>query len=195
MSRSAAGEEIAAAARMKRSMPDMGGEAFAWRNPLLAAVAAIAATALAGCGASTATLDVTGVEHAIAASILAQRHLVVGVVCPSKVPRKPGAHFDCAAILQVGTYPVAVSETSNAGHVIYANPTPLIALNTAKVQQAIASSIRAQRHASATVQCPSQVLQQAELVFTCAATFNGATRQFVVTQVDGAGSVLYSEHP
>ena len=64
-------------------------------------------------------------------------------------------------------------------------------LNTEKVERAIEHSVSVQRGKTATVSCPSGVLQKKGLVFSCTALVKKASSQFVVTQQDGAGRVRY----
>ncbi|MGH2853417.1 MAG: DUF4333 domain-containing protein [Solirubrobacteraceae bacterium] len=155
------------------------------------ATAVLVAPPLSGCGKSGPTLSTVTVERAVAASILAQHRLYATVRCPPKVPRKAGAVFTCTASLDVGTYPVTVTETNGSGHVRYQDPAPLVALNIAGVEQAIKQSIGSQRHLSSTVTCPAEVIQKAGIVFTCTATVNGRPYPFEVTETDGSGHVRY----
>jgi hypothetical protein len=145
---------------------------------------------LSGCG-NSATLNTSTVERAIAASILAQRHAHTTVACPSNVPRRAGVVFTCTAKLQVGGYPVTVTQLNNLGYVRYANPAPLVLLNTSRVEKSIAHSITTQRHLHATVACPTEVLQKTGIAFRCTATIHGVRYPFDVTQVDGRGNVRY----
>ena len=72
----------------------------------MAASAVLCAVLVSACGSSsgsptttaarTTNLDVARVERAIERSILAQRHLKSTVVCPAKVPQRPGK-FPCIA--------------------------------------------------------------------------------------------------
>lgn len=146
---------------------------------------------LSGCGTSKPALKTVTVERAIAASILTQHRLYATVRCPPKVPKKAGTAFTCTASLNVGTYPVTVTETNDSGHVSYQDQAPLVALDIAKVQQAIGQSIGSQRHLGATVTCPAEVIQKAGIVFTCTATVNGKPYPFEVTETDNDGHVRY----
>lgn len=137
------------------------------------------------------TLNTVTVEHAVAASILTQHHINASVSCPSKVPRKAGVVFTCTASLNVGTYPVAVTETNNSGRVKYQNQAPLAALNIAKVERAIEQSIGTKRHHNSTVTCPAEVIQKKGIVFTCTAKVDGRSHPFEVTEVDDNGHVSY----
>jgi len=160
----------------------------------LLALALVASIALAACGSSGGSnLDTARVEHAVAASILAQRGLRTTVTCPSEVPIKTGYTFTCEAKLDVGSYPVTVVVTNSKGHVRYENHAPLIALNIEKVEHAIAASIASQRHLTATVKCPEEVLQREGITFECTAVVAGNPKHypFVVTQVDNHGRVKY----
>ncbi len=130
-------------------------------------------------------------ERAVAASILTQHHLSATVSCPSKVPRRAGVVFTCTANLNVGTYPVSVTETNSSGHVEYQNQASLVTLNIAGVEQAIKQSISSQRHLNSTVTCPAEVIQKAGIVFTCTAVVNGRSSPFEVTEVDDKGHVRY----
>ncbi len=153
-----------------------------------------AGVTLVACGSSASTLDTARVERAVSASILAQRGLrTTTVTCPSNVPLKAGYKFTCNAQLEVGSYPVTVVVTNSKGHVRYENRAPLIALNIEKVEHAIAASIAAQRHLSASVSCPAEVLQKAGVTFTCHAVVSGKPKQypFLVTQIDNHGRVRY----
>jgi hypothetical protein len=146
---------------------------------------------LAGCGSSSTTLDTSPIEKAIAGSILKQHNIHTAVHCPRGVKRKAGVEFTCAANLEVGSYPISVTETNSSGHVRFGSSAPLVILNIAKVQRAIESSILSQRHLKSTVHCPAQVLQQAGLAFACAATVNGKAYPFAVTQDNSSGHVRY----
>jgi len=159
----------------------------------LLALALAVAVALAACGSSEPKLDTARVERAVTASILAQRGLQTKVTCPTDVPVKTGHTFTCNAKLDVGSYPVTVVITNSKGHVRYENRAPLIALNTEKVERAIAASIASQRRLSAKVTCPHEVLQQKGIVFECTAVVSGSPKRypFVVTQVDNNGRVRY----
>jgi hypothetical protein len=64
-------------------------------------------------------------------------------------------------------------------------------LNTEKVERAIEHSVSVQRNKTATVSCPSGVLQKKGLVFSCTALVKKVSTRFVVTQQDGAGRVRY----
>jgi Domain of unknown function (DUF4333) len=155
------------------------------------ATAILVVPSLSGCGESAPTLKTVTVERAVAASIMAQHHLYATVRCPSNVPRKAGDVFTCTASLNVGTYPVSVTETNSKGHVEYQNQNPLATLNITKVEQAIKQSISSQRHLNSTVTCPAEVIQKKEIVFTCTAVVNGKSYPFEVTEVDNAGHVRY----
>ncbi len=155
------------------------------------AASALVAPALSGCGSSSPTLNTATVERAIARSILAQRNLYATVGCPSKVPRKVGFAFTCTAHLEVGRYPVSVTETNGDGHVRYENQAPLVVLKIARVERAIEQSILGQRHLHATATCPAEVIQEAGIVFTCTAAVAGQRYPFAVTEVDGDGHVRY----
>jgi hypothetical protein len=152
---------------------------------------ALIAPVCSGCGKSAPKLNTATIERAVAASILTQHHLYTTVRCPSNVARKAGVAFTCTANLNVGTYPVLVTETNGSGHVRYQNNAPLVALNIASVEQAIKQSIHSQRQLDATVACPAEVIQKAGTIFTCTATLNGQRYPFEVTEIDGDGHVRY----
>jgi Domain of unknown function (DUF4333) len=136
-------------------------------------------------------LNTAAVARAIEASILTQHHLRAIVRCPKQLPRKAGLAFTCTANLDVGTYPVRVTETTAAGRVHYQNAAPLLALDIARVETAIRKSIRGQRHLSSDVTCPAEVIQKTGTKFTCIASVNGERYPFAVTEVDGNGHVRY----
>lgn len=160
--------------------------------------AILVAPSLSGCANSVSTsgnpptLNTVTVEHAVAASILTQHHINASVSCPSKVPRKTGVVFTCTASLNVGTYPVSVTETNNSGRVKYQNQAPLAALNIAKVERAIKQSISTTQHRDSTVTCPAEVIQKKGIVFTCTAKGNSQSCPFEVTEVDDNGHVSYA---
>ncbi len=158
------------------------------------AVALLAGMCVSACGSSTPRLNIALVEHAVAKSILTERDLHATVACPSKVPQKAGHVFTCIAHLDVGAYPVTVTETNGSGRVRYENRRPLVVLNIAKVDHAITASIFHQRGLGATVTCPAGVLQHVGIVFTCTATIDGKRYPFVVREVDGRGHVRYVGH-
>jgi hypothetical protein len=155
------------------------------------AVAVLVAPSISGCGKSAPTLNTVTVERAVAASIAAQHHLNATVRCPSRVPRKAGVAFTCTASLNVGTYPVSVTETNSKGHVEYQNQEPLVTLNIAKVEQAVKQSISSQRRLNSRVTCPPEVIQKKGIVFTCTAVADGRSYPFEVTEVDDEGHVRY----
>jgi hypothetical protein len=163
------------------------------RSRRAVALAALTTVCLAACGSSAATLDSAKVERAIATSILEQRDITAIVTCPSKVPQTAGHVFTCTARLDVGVYPVTVTETDGDGHVRFQDRRPLATLNVVKVQRAIEASIFSQRGLHATASCPREVLQQAGVVFRCTAVVAGRARRypFEVTEVDNAGQVRY----
>ena len=161
-------------------------------------IAAVTACALAfglltACGGSTSTIDVSKVERAIAQSILKERGLTTLVACPSNEPLSSGTVFTCTAKLDVGLYPVTVTEVGGDGEVRYSDASPLVVLDTAKVQSAILASIRSQRHVTAAVRCPVQVLQRAGVRFRCIATVasSGRSYAFAVSELDGSGHVKF----
>jgi hypothetical protein len=161
----------------------------AWSSSVIPALLAV--SSLAGCGSTGPTMRTAGVERAIADSILAQHGLRARVSCPPRVPRRAGYAFTCTAAFTVGSYPVTATVTTAAGHVRYANPTPLAALDIAGVERAIHRSILTGRHLVSTVTCPTEVLQRAGLAFRCTAVVAGRSYPFAVTEVDGAGHVRY----
>jgi len=148
---------------------------------------------VSACGSSARSLDSAKVERAIAKSILSERGLYATVACPSKIPQKAGHAFVCAAHLDVGAYPVTVTESDGGGHVRYQDERPLVTLNIARVQRAIEASVFSQRRLRATAFCPAEVLQRAGLVFRCTAVIDGGTRRypFIVSEVGNAGHVQY----
>jgi hypothetical protein len=168
------------------------GSRRALRVRALAAVqAAFAAGALGACGSSSPTLSTEHVQRTIAAAILAQRAIHATVTCPLRVSRTVGTRFACVAHLQVGSYPLAATVTSASGQVRYGSAAPLVIIDIARVRAAIARSVAAQRHLHVTVRCPAEVLQQAGVKFTCAATASGRSYPFEVVQTDGRGHVRY----
>lgn len=157
------------------------------------AAALLALAALAGCGSSagTATLDTIKLERAIAGSILTGHHVYTLVSCPTHVPQQRGHRFACTANLSVGSYPVYVTEMDGGGHVSYGDDAPLQTLDTQRVERSIAAAIDAQRGLRARVACPSEVLQQRGLGFTCTAVVGDKHYPFAVTESDGDGHVRY----
>ncbi len=87
----------------------------------LALVAAIAATALGGCGDSkTTTIDQGNLQTAIAVSIAQQKHELSIVQCPKGVTARKGAVFTCTATLASGRQiPFTVTATDSKGNVHY----------------------------------------------------------------------------
>jgi hypothetical protein len=151
----------------------------------------IGALVLNACGQS-ATLDTGHLERAATASILAQRHLQVAVHCPAGVPLRRGFTFWCTAQLEVGSYPLLVTETDSTGTVRYENQAPLATLDIAKVERAIRATILGRTGKSPAVSCPQQVIQRRGTVFTCEATAGGHRYRLRVTQSDGEGRVRYT---
>jgi hypothetical protein len=134
---------------------------------------------------------VVPVERAIAASILTQHRLHATVHCPANAPLKAGYVFACTAKLDVGAYPVLVTETNARGHVRYQNQAPLAVLDVARVERAIGQSIRTQRGLHSAVACPAEVIEKAGIAFTCTATVAGRGYPFDVIEVDDHGHVRY----
>jgi hypothetical protein len=158
---------------------------------ITATLLALAALASCGSSASTATLDTVKLERAIAGSILTGHHVYTLVSCPAHVPQRQGHQFACTANLSVGSYPVYVTEVNGDGHVSYSDDAPLSTLDTQRVEQSIAASINTQRGLRARVACPSEVLQQRGLAFTCTAVVGNRRYPFAVTESDGNGHVRY----
>jgi hypothetical protein len=153
----------------------------------------LAAACLSACGASARNLNTAKVERAIARSILQQRGIHAAVLCPARVPQTSGHAFTCTARLDVGSYPVAVTEIDGNGRVRYRDDKPLVVLNIARVEHAIEASVLSQRRVRARASCPSEVLQRVGIVFRCTAVIDGRAHRypFVVREIDGAGHVRY----
>jgi|GEM_PF-1956016 len=168
-------------------------DALGGRRGGAVAVALVMAVVLSACGKTTTTLNTAKTREAIAATLLTTRGLHTTVTCPSNVPQKAGHQFTCSAQLEVGSYPIVVTETNNSGHVRYGNVRPLLLLNVAKIERSIAESILRQRRLHVTVSCPAEILQEAGLNFKCTARINGkgTPYAFVVSEVDGSGHVRY----
>jgi len=152
-------------------------------------LSALVATACGGGSSPPATLVTAPVARAIMQTIQRQWGISTVVECPTHPPRKAGYHFVCVAKLAVGSYPVEVVEINARGGVRYSNSTPLHTLNSQTVELAIKQAIHKQRKLTATVSCPSPILQQAGLVFTCTATTKRGTSAFTVTETDSQGHV------
>lgn len=115
------------------------------------------------------------------------------VACPAGIPQQQGHVFVCAARLDVGSYPVTVTEINSSGKVRYGDAAPLVVLNVAKIERSIEASVFTQRRLRATASCPVEVKQEAGLVFRCIAVIDGTPQRypFVVSEVDNAGHVRY----
>jgi hypothetical protein len=109
------------------------------------------------------------------------------------VPQQAGRVFTCDARLEVGTYPVRVTETDGAGRVSYASATPLVVLDVGRVRRAIEASIFSERHLRAMASCPAEVLQRAGIEFKCTARIRGRAARYpvAVSEIDDAGHVRY----
>ena len=158
-----------------------------WLHPAAVTATTLLALVAAGCGSSKKdpppSLHTAAVSRAITRSILSERGIPATVACPPQVPVRTGHRFVCMARLAVGEYPVDVIETNGRGGVRYSNATPLRVLDIQRVELAIKEAVRKQRRLSATIVCPSPVLQQAGLVFTCTATTKKGAAPFVVTEL------------
>jgi uncharacterized protein DUF4333 len=66
-------------------------------------------------------------------------------------------------------------------------------LDSAKVERAIASSIRAERGLYTTVLCPPTVVQQAGHMFTCTARLDVGTYPVTATEIGGGGQVRFHD--
>lgn len=156
-------------------------------------LAAIATTIL-GCGSSGgSTLATAPIAKALETAIHEQRGVSAHVTCPGSVAKHSGTTFTCTAALEVGSYPITVTETNDAGKVRYSNDTPLTILNHTKVEHAIEASVLRQRHLHSLARCPAVVLQRAGIVFQCSVTVSGTGRAYAfrVKELDGAGHVQY----
>jgi hypothetical protein len=166
-----------------------------WTRSRAAGAIALSALVATACGSSSPpappTLQTGTVERAIMQTIQQQRGISTHVVCPAHPPRKSGYKFFCSAQLAVGSYPVEVIEINARGGVRYSNNTPLRILDSGTVELAIAQAVHKERHLKATVACPSPVLQQAGLVFTCYATTKLGKSPFTVTETDALGHVKF----
>ncbi len=166
------------------------------RRGLVGAFAVGAAVAFAACGHSeTKTIETAQVEHELQQAILHHSGIPATVKCPtSGIKREVGFDFICAAQLEAGTYPLAVTVTSDNGEVRFVNHEPFVALNTTKVEGAIVAAVAKQRGLKADVHCPRYVLQRQGVTFTCTATVNGRDYPFTVTQTNNSGHVTYEGH-
>lgn len=162
-------------------------------RPAVVAAVLIAAAFVSACGSSTKTIARAKVERAIANSIAREHGLYANVLCPANVAQRSGYEFTCTARLQVGDYPVTVTEVDGNGNVRYESGTPLITLDVAKVQRAIETSVLSQRGVHATASCPAEVRQEQGLSFRCSASVRGSAGSypFTVSQLDDAGHVSY----
>jgi hypothetical protein len=177
------------------------------RGSLVAAIGAVLVGCLSACGStgsqprsSSSYLDSSVVERSIASSFVTERHVSAQVVCPSRIPQRKGHVFQCDARFDVGSYPVPVTETDGTGHVHWSTRAPVHLLKVASVTSAIHHSILTQRGVKSTVSCPTRVLQQKGLAFTCQAVVRSGTAKvktgtypFTVTQTDASGHVTYVE--
>jgi len=68
---------------------------------------------------------------------------------------------------------------------------PPVILNTERVERAIETSIRTQRHLRSAASCPDNVAQRAGRTFRCEVTVGKRTYPVVVTQLDGSGHVKF----
>lgn len=66
-----------------------------------------------------------------------------------------------------------------------------VILNTNRVERAIETSIREQRHLASRVSCPVNIVQERGVVFNCFASVRGRQFSVVVTEVDGDGHVTF----
>jgi hypothetical protein len=165
------------------------------RTCIIVAAMSLVAAALTGCGSSSPVLKTEAIEHAISRSILRQRNIQATVHCPPTVLRKAGQEFTCIAKLDVGSYPVSVTETNSKGHVLYGNSASLVILNIGKVERGITASILTQRRLHAVVSCPPEVIERAGVSFICNATVKRRRYPFAVTETNGNGRVRYIGEP
>jgi hypothetical protein len=168
------------------------------RGSLVAALGTTVVGCLAGCGSSGPYLNGVVVERSIASSFLTQQHVYTRVLCPSRILQRVGHVFRCDAGFDVGSYPVRVTETNGAGHVHWSTRAPVHLLKIMNVSTAIRRSVLTGRGVKSTVTCPTRVLQQKGLSFTCKAvvhrgtvTVKAGTYPFRVNQSDDAGHVTY----
>jgi hypothetical protein len=152
----------------------------------------------AGCGTSAPTIGTAAIESSITKALLVQRGAHTNVTCPAKVPAKKGDVFTCNAVLNVGDYPVSVTETDTKGNVKWGSKAALVILDTSHVSSAIEQSVLAQRGVKSTVTCPQDVLQKGGLSFICNAVVvhsgskvKAGTYRFRATESDSLGHVRY----
>ena len=165
-----------------------------WRRCLVGTALSLwLAGMLGGCASSAPTLGTASLQRAAASSILRQRGIRTRVSCPGKVPRRAGLRFWCTARLEVGSYPLLMTETNDAGKVRYEDSAPLQVLQIRRVAKAIASRFAQAGLAGARVSCPEVVIQRAGVRFTCSARADGRRLRFAVRELDGAGRVRFSQ--
>jgi hypothetical protein len=160
------------------------------RSPALGGV--LLAAVIVGCGGDD-NLMTANYARAIEQSVLQQHDQVVKAECPPEVPKEKGHTFTCTVHLDVGSYPVTVTEVDDDGSVKYGNPQPAVLLDVKNVERAIAEEIHKQRDLDSQVTCPKVVLQKAGLTFECKAAVEGGTEtRFRVEQTDDAGNVSFT---
>ena len=154
-------------------------------------IALALAGSLTACGGDD-EIKTGNYARAIERSVFEQHQQTVKVTCPPTVPKEKGHTFECVVALEVGEYPVKVTEVDDKGGVRYGNDTPLALLDVASVEKAIGDEITNQRKLDSDVTCPKQVLQKAGLTFHCTAEVEGGTTtRFKVEQTDDAGNVTF----
>lgn len=156
----------------------------------VAAAVALATLMLTACGSNTlATLNTTQLARAIEQSIFERQGIRTAVSCPPRPPQKAGYKFVCAARLAVGSYAVDAVEIDARGRVRYTGATPLGVLDSHVIERAIERDVRGRHGLAMTVACPAPVLEEAGLAFTCTARSRRGHDPFVVTEMNGSGSV------
>jgi hypothetical protein len=135
-------------------------------------------------------VDTKQLEHAIATSARAQRHLKTTVVCP---PSFTGDSFYCAAQSAGEVTPFLVTHRAG-GKLSYrgvpATTTPSVDMPEIEIE--IAQAVRADHRTARSVTWPQEMPRQQGLAFVCAVTTGpGKPTRYVVTEVNALGRVTF----
>jgi hypothetical protein len=148
----------------------------------------VAATLLAGCARN---LDMDGVKNAVRDMVTKQIGAnVKSVTCPETRPLKAGDTFDCQVEIDHGKTAVTVTQTDEAGNINM--KTPNLVLKVGDLEKMIASNIKQNSGADATVDCgPKFRPSVPNETFECQAKAGADTAKIKVTVKDTQGNVSF----
>lgn len=148
--------------------------------------ALVVAAAVAGCGsdsggstasgtaaASARTVDTQQVEQGIEKSLSTSQVQVTSVDCPSDVPKKQGATFQCTVKLSNGGAGKVEVTQQGANRYTYSFVDGSVQIPGSWVDQQIEAELDKEGFPNATVECPSNIIVKTNSPVTCNVTGAG----------------------